>query len=69
MDSERMTPVSMFLPSSTLARLDQAAAKELRSRSSMARTLLDRALRYYNRGRAGHLIQLHRLSLEHVLLG
>jgi len=43
-ENGRMTPVSMLLPRATLASLDRAAAADGRSRSSMARRLLESAL-------------------------
>jgi metal-responsive CopG/Arc/MetJ family transcriptional regulator len=40
----RMEPVSMLLPPTLLAALDEAAAREQRTRSNMARLLLQAAL-------------------------
>jgi metal-responsive CopG/Arc/MetJ family transcriptional regulator len=40
-----LTPVSLLIPPDMLARLDKAAARELRSRSSMVRVILDGALK------------------------
>jgi metal-responsive CopG/Arc/MetJ family transcriptional regulator len=41
----RMEPVSMLLPPTLLAALDEAAAREQRTRSNMARVLLQDALK------------------------
>jgi len=43
-ENGRMMPVSMLLPQAMLASLDRAAAADGRSRSSMARRLLEDAL-------------------------
>jgi metal-responsive CopG/Arc/MetJ family transcriptional regulator len=44
MDQTSLSPVSMRLPATTLAALDRAAAAEGRSRSNMARRLLEAGL-------------------------